>query len=170
MESDPGVTVLVVVVREERLAERPGIGQGPEVVGEHGRVLQGLERGLAVGVVVRHPWSGVGSVDAEVEQQLGNGFRGHRGAPVGVDRVGDPVDAHRLLEHRLRDLGVLDRLHGPRHDVAREDVEHDVELEPDPAAGATDLRDVPTPDLPRFGGQQLGLLPCRMGGLATPFT
>jgi hypothetical protein len=34
VQPDPGVTVLMVVVAEERLAESAGIGQRPERVGE----------------------------------------------------------------------------------------------------------------------------------------
>jgi hypothetical protein len=46
------VPVLVVVVRKERLAERPGVLDAAETLGEGGAVLEGLELRLAVRVVV----------------------------------------------------------------------------------------------------------------------
>ena len=45
-------TVLVVVVVEEDLAERPSVLDGPEALGERGAVLEGLELRPGVGVVV----------------------------------------------------------------------------------------------------------------------
>jgi hypothetical protein len=49
---------------------------------------------VLLGVVIRHLRPGVRPGDAEVEQQLGDRLGGHQGAPVGVDRVGDPVHTH----------------------------------------------------------------------------
>ena len=43
--------MIVVVVAEEPLPERTGIGQRAEPLGEDRGVLQRLERGLAVGAV-----------------------------------------------------------------------------------------------------------------------
>lgn len=48
---DPGVVVLAVVPAEEGLAERPGVLDRAELLRD-GPVLQGLEAGLGVGVVV----------------------------------------------------------------------------------------------------------------------
>jgi len=48
VQSEAGVVVLVVVVVEELFAERAGVVDVVEVVGEGGAVLEGLERGLAV--------------------------------------------------------------------------------------------------------------------------
>ena len=50
--ADARVPVLVVVVGEERLAERPGVLDAAEALGEGRAVLEGLELRLAVGVVV----------------------------------------------------------------------------------------------------------------------
>jgi hypothetical protein len=47
------MAVLVVVVGEEDLAERPGIGQGPELARERRAVFEGLELCLAEGIIVR---------------------------------------------------------------------------------------------------------------------
>src|SRR6266511_117313 len=49
---DAGMPVLGVVPGEEALAERPGVGDGAEGVGEVGPVLQRAEVGLAVRVVI----------------------------------------------------------------------------------------------------------------------
>ena len=53
VQSEAGVVVLVVVVVEELFAERAGVLDVVEVVGEGGAVLEGLERRLRVRVVVR---------------------------------------------------------------------------------------------------------------------
>ena len=48
--------------------------------------------------------------DAEVDQQLRDGFGGHRGAPVGVEqRRADPVHGHRLLDALLGELAASSR-------------------------------------------------------------
>ncbi len=39
---------------------------------ERRAVLEGLELGLGVGVVVRHRWPAVGSGDAEIDEELGD--------------------------------------------------------------------------------------------------
>jgi hypothetical protein len=52
VETECGVVVLVAVVREELLAERAGVLDAVEVVGEGGAVLERLELRLRVGVVV----------------------------------------------------------------------------------------------------------------------
>lgn len=53
VHADPGVAVFVVVGGEEPLAEPAGIGEGAEPVREVGHVLEGLELGLGVRVVIR---------------------------------------------------------------------------------------------------------------------
>jgi hypothetical protein len=50
--ADAGVAVVVVVVGEERLAERPGVFDATEALGERRPVLQRLELSLAERVVV----------------------------------------------------------------------------------------------------------------------
>ena len=68
VQPDPAVAVLMVVVAEEPLAERARVGQRAEVLREDGRVLQGLECGLAVRVVVADSGPGVGAGHAQVDQ------------------------------------------------------------------------------------------------------
>ena len=67
MQADAAVAVLVVVVVEELLPERAGIGQRAEPLGEDRGVLRRLERGLAVGVVVADVRTRVGAGDAKVD-------------------------------------------------------------------------------------------------------
>src|SRR6266480_1722167 len=81
--------LLVVVVHEEHLAERSGVFDAAEALGELRAVLErlelGLEQGLAERVVIAHMRAAVGAADAEEGEQLDHGVRGHRAAPVGVD-------------------------------------------------------------------------------------
>jgi hypothetical protein len=65
-EGDAGVKVVVVVPVEEGAAMGPGGLEGGEAVGEVGPVLDGLEEGLGVGVVVADVRAAVGLGDAEV--------------------------------------------------------------------------------------------------------
>src|SRR3982074_3394447 len=74
--------VLVVVVREERAAEAPGVLDAAEALGECRAVLQGLELRLGVGVVVAHVRPGMCPTDAEERQQLGHLIGGHGRSPV----------------------------------------------------------------------------------------
>lgn len=65
----------MVVVIEERGAERACVLDRSEPSGERRAVLERLELGLAVGVVVGHVGAAVGSGDAEVDEQLGDDTR-----------------------------------------------------------------------------------------------
>src|SRR3546814_25750 len=65
VEPDAGVAVVVVVVLEERVAERPGVVEAGEALRERRRVLQRLELGFAEGVVVAHVGSAGGVLVAE---------------------------------------------------------------------------------------------------------
>ena len=95
----------MVVVVEELLAEDAGVFDAAEVGGERGAVLEGLERGFAVGVVVGDVGSAVAAVHAEIGEELGDGFGGHRGASVGVQGelvLGDALLAVDALDEVLR--------------------------------------------------------------------
>jgi Asp-tRNA(Asn)/Glu-tRNA(Gln) amidotransferase A subunit family amidase len=67
------VAVFVVVVREERVAERAGVLDAAEANGQRRAVLEGLELALAEGVVVAHMRAAVGSPDAQEREQLDHG-------------------------------------------------------------------------------------------------
>ena len=69
VQADAGVTMDVVVVLEERGAERAGVVDRPEPNGERRAVLEGLEVRLRVGVVVGHVRAGVGAGHTQVDQQ-----------------------------------------------------------------------------------------------------
>ena len=84
--ADAGVAVVVVVVVEEVVGEGSGVGEAGESLRESGCVLEGLELGFGVGVVVGAVRSAVGAGDAEVGEELGDGSRGH-----GAAAVGDPT-------------------------------------------------------------------------------
>lgn len=97
------VPVSMVVPGHEVGRERSRVGEGREPVREHRCVLQRLEPGLAVRVVVGHRRPRVRVGHRQVFEQVGDGFRGHRRAPVGVDHVRDAVGVEDLADHRLRD-------------------------------------------------------------------
>ena len=68
------MAVLVVVVVEEPGAEGPGVLDRTEPLREGGEVLEGLEAGLGVEVVV----GDVGAGHPQVQERLGHRLGGHR--------------------------------------------------------------------------------------------
>ncbi len=106
--------LLVVVVHEEHLAERSGVFDAAEALGELRAVLERLELGLAERVVIAHMRAAVGAADAEEGEQLDHGVRGHRAAPVGVD--GELAGRYLMAGDGVGDefFGELARLRG-RH-------------------------------------------------------
>ena len=96
-----------VVPGEEGPAERAGVLERAEAVGELGPVLEGLELGLGEGVVVGDVRPAVGLGDAEVGEQQGHRLGGHRRAAVGVDRELAGLDA-------LLGAGLVDQPLGQR--------------------------------------------------------
>jgi hypothetical protein len=114
----------------------------------------------------------VGSGDAEVDEELGDGLGGHRGAAVGVQGELVAVDAlavEGVGDERFGELTGLGCGDGPGDDVAGVDVDDHEQLVVDAPFGASEFRDVPGPHLVRGPGDQLGLLAGRMGALASPF-
>ena len=67
------VVVFEVVPVEELVAVRDGVREAVEAFREVVPVLVGLERGFAVGVVVRHARSAVAARDAEIGVELRTG-------------------------------------------------------------------------------------------------
>src|ERR1700682_6353132 len=87
---------------------------------------------LYVWVVVTYVGAAVGAGDAEVLEELGDGFGGHRRAPVGVEGelvAFDAVPGERVGDEGLGDRRVLGFGDGPAHDVAAEDVDYHVAVE-----------------------------------------
>src|SRR5664280_1215998 len=158
-EADPRMAVRRVVPGEEGGAEGPGVLERAEAAGKGRPVLEGLELGLAVRVVVGHVGPRVALLDPEVGEQEGDRLAAHRGAPVGVDRELPRLDA--LLGGGLGDEpfgedGALARGDHPARHVAGEDVEDHVELVVGPLGRTTELRYIPRPQLVRPGGEELG--------------
>jgi hypothetical protein len=60
VQPERGVVVLVVVGVEERGAQAAGVVDGPEPLRERRAVLERLELGLGIGVVIRDVRAGVG--------------------------------------------------------------------------------------------------------------
>ena len=114
MEPDPGVAVDVVVVVEERGAEPAGVLDAAEPGGERGAVFEGLEVRLGVRVVVGDMRAAVAAGDAEIDEELGDRFRGHRRAPVSVQGQLVPVDA-------LAGEGLVDECFGQFTGLGRRD-------------------------------------------------
>ena len=67
---DPGMAMILVVPAVEPCAERAGVLEGAEPLGEVGPVLQGLELGLGERVVIARMRPGVRLGDAEIGEQV----------------------------------------------------------------------------------------------------
>jgi hypothetical protein len=84
-ETYSGMVMFGVVPGEELLAERPGVFDASEPVGELRPVLHCLEMGFRVGIVIADMRPGKAFGDAQVSKQESDRFRGHTGAPIGMD-------------------------------------------------------------------------------------
>src|SRR5664279_5144055 len=117
VQPQTGVPVLVVVPAEEGLTVHASRFDRGEAGGEVGPVLQRLELGLGVWVVIAHVRSGVGLGDPEVGEQQGDRLGRHRAAPVGVQ--GQLVAADVLLGTGLADqrLGPVSYTHLRAHET-----------------------------------------------------
>ena len=151
MKADAGMAVLGVIESEEGAAESSCVFQGLEAAGECRAVLEGLELRFAVGVVVGDVRPGMGFLDPQVGQELGDGLGGHRGAVVRVDVRGfrSAVSDDRVLDERSREVAVLPVVDFPVDGLAGEDVEHHVQVEVGAFPWSFQFRDVPGPDLVR---------------------
>ena len=135
--------MFVVVGGEEGFHEGAGLMDVREGVGEVGNVFEGFELGFGERVVVGDAGSGVGSGDVQIDEELSDGFGGHRGSAVGVEGVwgsGGPLD--RGVDEIAGEVHVFAVGEDPAGVIAGEDVDDDVEVVP-ASAGASDLGDVP---------------------------
>lgn len=108
--------------------------------------------------------------DAEVGQQLGDLLAGHGGAAVRVDGVGhDAVAFDGLADQLLGPLGCFGAFDGVADDVAAEDVDDHVGVEPDALGRTGQPGDVPGEHLRGSVRDELGDRPGRVGGLAAAF-
>ena len=101
VEPDAGVAMDVVVVVEELDAERRCIRDRPEPFGKRRAVLQRLELGLGVRVVVRDVRPRVGSCDTEIDEQLRHRLGRRCAAAIGVQRQVALRDAESLLAETI---------------------------------------------------------------------
>src|ERR1017187_3555837 len=143
------MAMLIVVVGEENLTERAGIGQAPELARECRAVLDGFKLRLTERVVVRDVRPGMGLADMQVGKQHGDRLGRHRRAAVRVDgnRCDTAVADDSGVDEFLGELGVLSDMHLPADCLAGENVEHHEKIEPHTAGRSFQFRDVPAPDL-----------------------
>ena len=155
-ELDATVAVLVVVPGDERCHPLTGLIFGGEgFAGVVRPVFHRAEQRFGVGVVVGDPWPGERPEHAQFFQPA---FQ--RGCAHGVAVIG--VQDQRLLSaladslsqaspaDQIRCNGWIFSLSNiPGHHFAAPDIDHQVEVEPDPAHGGGEIGDVPTPELVR---------------------
>ncbi len=130
-EADSRVPVVVIVIVEKTAAEQPAVFDGTETAGELRAILQRLELGLGVGIIVRDVRSGVGLGHAEISQEKSYGLASHRAATVRVHGElawFNVLLATALGDEALRELGAFSVSQHPANHVAGEDVEDDVEV------------------------------------------
>lgn len=92
-QADAAVAVFVVIPLEEAQAEGAGILDRAEPLRERRMVFHGLELAFRERVVIGLVGPGMALADAQVGQKERRRFRGHGGAPVGVDGQGSLADA-----------------------------------------------------------------------------
>lgn len=86
---------------------------------------------FGVGVVVGHVRAAVAASDTEIDEELGDGLRCHRAAPIGVqgELIGfDAVGGDRVGDERLGELAGLGFCDHPGNDVAAVDVDDHEQL------------------------------------------
>lgn len=102
--------VLVVVPQKERLGPGSRIGEGAKALREIRPILEGLEVGLGIGVIIRRIGTGMGLGHTQIGQQQGHRLRAHRAAAVGVQGQltrRDALFSTRLLDEGFRQPGCL---------------------------------------------------------------
>lgn len=91
---DPGMLVFAVVPAKECAAELFGVLYAAKAFGKFRAVLQGLEVGFRVRIIITHMRTAVGFGDAQVSQQVGHQLGLHTGAAVSMQ---DQLVATNLL-------------------------------------------------------------------------
>jgi hypothetical protein len=125
-ERETAVAVLVRLPSEELDEPPAGVGHVTEASGVVGLVLERLETGLRVRVVIRDTWAAEAPVDAELGEQIDEAGGGHRSAAVVVngDGVGrDLVEGGDVREELLGERTALALGDHPRDRVAAIEVE-----------------------------------------------
>ena len=156
-EFDAAVAVLVVVPVDELGDPLTRLFFGGKwFAGVIRSILHRPEQGFRVRVVIRHPWPREGSEDAQFFQAAFQRGRTHGVAVVGMEdqrllpALADPL-SQASPAYQIRCNGWIFSLSNiPGHDLAAPDVDHQVEIQPDPAHGGWQIGDVPTPELVRY--------------------
>ena len=98
-----------------------------------------MEQRLGIGVVVRHPWSGKGSEDAQFLQPALQRCGTHGVAVIGMENqwlapaLADAFSQAGPADQIRCDGWILTLRHIPGHHLSTPDVDHQVEVQPDPA-------------------------------------
>ena len=176
-EFDPAVAVPVVVPVDERSDPLTGLLLGGKgLAGVVRSVFHGPEQRFGVGVVVADTWPRERPQDAQLLQTAFQRGGTHGVAVVGMENQGllsafaDPL-FQASPTHQIRcDHWILTLLDIPGHHLSAPDVDHQVEIQPDPTHSGGQIGDVPAPHLIRTCGPQpwnrSGLL--REPGATTP--
>src|SRR5512139_1435085 len=164
-QTNAGVVMLGVVPGEKGAAKPSGVFSTTEPLGELRPVLQGLELGLRIGIVVRDMRATVGLDHSQIQEQLSHRFRFHRTSPIGMDGQlsrHNPLPLATLFDEPLGEHRRLPMGNHPAHHVAAEDIQNHVEGEVYPLGRPLQLGDVPRPELIGSGGEKLRLAVDRM--------
>src|SRR3954465_2615176 len=161
--------MMVVVPEHEGSGPLPRFGEvGKAPARELRAVLGGAEQRFGVGIIVADPGPRMRGRDAEPVQHGGDGGCLHARAVVAVQhRAGgagmDALGQRRAPDQMSRVLGLIGVVHLKADDLAAEEVEDDVEVEPAPLHPGVQERHIPTPNLPRGGGHMRAGWACAPG-------
>jgi hypothetical protein len=171
-QPESGVAMLVVVPGKEGMGPGSRIGQTTKTVRVIRAVLHRFELSLGVGIIIGDVRTGVALAYAQVRQEKGERFAGHRTPPVSVqnqlvrgDALFGTTVGHQLFGQRSQfSVG-----YHVTYRVATEEVQDGVEIIGDVCHRPAQLGNVPRPDLVGCGGHQLRLGVGRMPFLVPPF-
>ena len=111
-------------------------------------VLGGSEGRIPKGVVVAHPWPGVGGFDSQPVEHRQDGGRLERSAVIAVqDGFGlissDALGKRCSLNDAGGMVGIVRFMHLPAHDLAAVNVKNQIQMEPAPDNFSGQVRHVP---------------------------
>ena len=155
-ELDATVAVLVVVPGDERCHPLTGLIFGGEgFAGVVRPVFHRAEQRFGVGVVVGDPWPGERPEHAQLFQPAFQRGCAHGVAVIGVQdqrllsALADPLSQASPADQIRCNGWIFSLSNIPGHHLAAPDVDHQVEVQPDPADSGGEIGDVPTPELVR---------------------
>ena len=130
--ADARVPMLGVVPGKEGPAMSPAILLGTEALRKPGPVLERLELGFRIGIIIGAVRAAERFRNPQVRQQQGHGLAGHGRSPIGVDGqpiLRNPLPRTGFLDELLGQSGALHPCKQPSRHIPAEDVEDDVEIE-----------------------------------------